>query len=181
MVQPYCCLPLQYNHNEKPSQPALKEIGVTHDYLLPLAKVKHGEGHLGNLAAQKIQSKATVKGRSGHLLMVLAQTEQRDISRTVVTTPPLCPMRGLPTGMSQPPPASSPWRGPLFLHSVILWVLWPGPAFCLATSHLEESKAAEMCTTDGRNYVAHLTSEIFFSFFFSLSLFHKLLQDWGNW
>lgn len=41
-----------------------------------------------------------------------------------------------------------------------------------------------MCTTHGRNYVAHLTSEIFFSPFSSLSLslpfFHKLLQDRGK-
>lgn len=33
------------------------------DYLLPLARVKYGEGHLGNLAAQKIQSKAALGGR----------------------------------------------------------------------------------------------------------------------
>lgn len=56
-------------------------------------------------------------------------------------------------------------------HSVILWVLWLGPVFCLATLHLEGSKAAEMCTADGRNYLAHLTSEIFFSPFSSLSPF----------
>lgn len=116
-------------------------------------------------------SKATVKGSCGLLLMVVAQSEQHNISRTVVTTPPLCPVQGLPTGPSQPPTASCPWRGPLFLHSVILRVLRLGPAFCLATSHLAGSEAAEMCTTDGRNYVAHLTSEIFFFFpFSSLSL-----------
>lgn len=89
------------------SQAELKEIGAMHNYLMPLAKVKCGEGHLGNPVAQKIQSKTTVKGRSGLLLMVLASG---DISRTVVTTPPLCPMRGRPTRMSQLPPASLPWR-----------------------------------------------------------------------
>lgn len=55
------------------------------------------------------------------------------------------------------------------LHSVILGLLWLGPVFCLATLHLKGSEAAEMCTADGRNYLAHLTSEIFF-FLFLLSL-----------
>lgn len=40
-----------------------------------------------------------------------------------------------------------------------------GPAFLPATSHLGESEAAEMCTTDGKNYVALFTSEIFFLLF----------------
>lgn len=43
------------------SQAELKEIGATHNYPMPLAKVKCGEGHLGNPVAQKIQSKTTVK------------------------------------------------------------------------------------------------------------------------
>lgn len=51
-------------------------------------------------------------------------------------------------------------EGTTLPHSVILCVLWPGPEFCVATLHLEENKAAEMCTTYGTNYVAHLTSEI---------------------
>lgn len=58
-----------------------------------------------------------------------------------------------------------------------------GPAFFPATSHLRESEAAEMCTTDGKNYKAHLTSEIFFLSSLALSLspfFHKLLQDSGK-
>lgn len=147
---------------------------------MPLAKVKCGEGHLGNPVGQKIQSKTTVKGRSGLLLMVLAQG---DITRTVVTTPPLCPMQGRPTRMSQLPPASLPWRGTTLSPLCHSLSLWQGPAFCLATSHLGASEAAEMCTTHGRNYVAHLTSEIFFSpsfFSLSLSFFHKLLQDRGK-
>ncbi len=57
------------------------------DYLSPLAKVRDVEGHLGNLVAQKIQSKATLGGRSGLRLMVLAPTERQDISRTVAANP----------------------------------------------------------------------------------------------
>lgn len=112
------------------------------------------------------------------LLMVLATTERGDISRPVATNPFCVQCKACPQGCPSLPCPLSLERTTL-LHSVILWLLWPGAVFCLATLHLEESKAAEMCTTDGRNYLAHLTSEIyFFSFFFSLSLFHKLLQDW---
>lgn len=67
-------------------------------------------------------------------------------------------------------PAPSPPEGTTLLHSVILQALRPGPAFCLATLHLEGREAAEMCTTDGRNYLAHLTSEIPFFPPFLLSL-----------
>lgn len=77
-------------------------------------------------------------------MMVLAQMEQDISGRVTVPVSLLCPL-----------------RGPLLIYSVILWVLRLGPERSLATSDLEESKAAEMCTTDGRNYVAHLTSEIF--------------------
>lgn len=163
---------------------ALGEIGVMWDYRPPPAKVKYGEGHLGaNLEVQGIQIKATLVGRSGLLLMVLAS----DAGCTVATTPLVPHARHCQQGCPSLPCPFSPRRGPALLHSVILRLLWPGPAFCLATLHLKESEAAEMCTADGRNYLAHLTSEIFF-FFFLLSpsfpppsIFHKLLQDWGNW
>lgn len=104
MVQHHCCLPFQYNHNGKPSQPALEEIGVMQDYLLPLAKVRDGEGHLGNLVAQKIQSKATLDGRSGLLLMVLAPTEHTAGHQSHSGhKPPLCPMRGRQQGCPRLP------------------------------------------------------------------------------
>lgn len=57
-----------------------------------------------------------------------------------------------------------------------------GPAFFPATSHLRESEAAEMCTTDGKNYKAHLTSEIFFlsSLALSLSFFPQITPRLGE-
>lgn len=97
------------------------------------------------------------------LLMVLAQ----NISHAVPTTPS-APQAGTAKGCPSLPCPLSPERTTL-LHSVIHWLLRPGPVLCLATLHLKESKAVEMCTADGRNYLAHLTSEIFF-FLFLLSL-----------
>lgn len=145
------------------------------DYLLSLAKVHMVKDIWATYRAEK------VKGRRGLPLMVLAQRDaglQSCSGHNVLSVPK---KQGLPTGVSQSPSAFPPLKGPLFPRSVILLLLWPSPAFCLATSHLEGSKAAEMCITDGRNYVAHLTSEIFFPFSsLTLSLFHKLLQDWGN-
>lgn len=91
---------------------------------------------------------------------------------------PCLPTRGLPTGQPQPPP-SRPWRRPTLYSLCHSLALVAGPAFCPATSHLRESEAAEMCTTDGKNYGAHLTSEIF-SFFLLSPFFYKLLQDWGK-
>lgn len=93
--------------------------------------------------------------------MVLAE---RDISHTVVNNSNSVPdarasQQECPSLPLHPPPF--PGEGALFLHSVILRVLREGRAFGLATSLLGESKAAEMCTTHGRNYVARLTSEIF--------------------
>lgn len=127
------------------------------DYLPPLAKVKYGEGHSGNLEAQEFQSKATLGGRSSLLLMVLAHS--------INAHNPLCaPRKACQKGCPSLPCPLSLERTTL-LHSVIPWLLWPGAVFCLATLHLKESEAVEMCTADGRNYLAHLTSEIFFSLF----------------
>lgn len=129
------------------------------DYLQPLAKSQVWWRAFG----QKIRSEATLGGRSGLLLMVLAQAGHQPYS-TVAATPFCGPMWGLPTGLSP-----CPWRGPLFSTLSFSLTCGRGPVFCLATLHLEESEAAEMCTTHGRNYLAHLTSEIFF-FLFLLSL-----------
>lgn len=91
---------------------------------------------------------------------------------------PCLPTRGLPTGQPQPPPAR-PWRRPTLYSLCHSLALVAGPAFCPATSHLRESEAAEMCTTDGKNYGAHLTSEIFF-FLSSLSFFLQITPRLGE-
>lgn len=140
------------------------------DYLPPLAKVKCSEGRLGNLlyTLRKTQSNAMHSGRSSLLLMVLAGKKKK--KQPFIAHNPLCASckvcqegcPGLPSPLSL--------ERTTLLHSVILWLLWLGPEFCLATLHLKESKAGEICTADGRNYLVHLTSEIFFFFLFLLSL-----------
>lgn len=145
------------------------------DYLLPLAKVKCDGGHLGDLRAQNTQRKATFSGRGSLLLMVLAKR----IGRAAPTTPSANHPKPAKRAAPAIPAPLSPERA-MLLHSVILWLMWSSPVFCLATLHLNESKAAEMCTADGRNYLGHLTSEILFPFFFSCCLFHKLLQPLEN-
>lgn len=100
-------------------------------------------------------------------------------SRTVATTPSVSHARPANEGCPSIPCSLSLERTTL-LHSVILWLLWLGPVFCLAPLHLEGSKAAEMCTTDGRNYLAHLTSEIFFPPFSSLSPFSTNYSKTGE-
>lgn len=100
MVQHYCRLPLQYNHNGKPIQPALTEIGVMRDNLPPLARVKCGEGHLGKRVAQKIQSKPA---KQPHLVAGAAFYWWFWHRANGTQPPPLCPVQGPPTGLSQPP------------------------------------------------------------------------------
>lgn len=146
---------------------ARQHLNRLKDYLQPLVKVKPGQGQS---IVQKIRNFRL-------LLMVLAEmelyslqwsqapqgTNTRPANRTVQASP------------------SCPERRPTLYSLCHTLALVAGPAFFPATSHLGESKAAEMCTADGKNYVAHFTSEIFFSFFSSLApFFHKLLQDPGK-
>lgn len=147
-----------------------------------LAKVKCGEGHLGrpSSAANPEQSHSWKAGADFHWWFWQCRTSVIQWS----TTPPLCPVRGpanknVPayTPLSIPIRLPFPGEGALSLYPVIPWVLREGRVVGLATSLLGESKAAEMCTTHGRNYVAHLTSEISppSSFSFSLNLSLPLL------
>lgn len=133
------------------------------DYSLPLAK--------SQARARAFDQSKVQKSRNFRLLlMVLAQMERRALSFTAVTGTPAyqhTARQQKRPGLPRPVPKDDQ----RFIHAVILWLLWLEPAFFPATSHLRESEAAEMCTTDGRNYEAHLTSEIFFlsssSLFFS--------------
>lgn len=144
------------------------------DYLLPWAKVKCRGGHLGDLRAQNSQSKATFSGRGG-LLVVLAKRTVR-----AAPTTPLCESsKACQEGCPGLPCPLSPERAVL-LHSVIPWLMWSSPVFCLATLHLNENKAAEMCTADGRNYLGHLTSEICFPLFLLSIPFPQITPSLGK-
>lgn len=107
----------------------------------------------GIWAGNKSRAKPQLKGRSGLLLMVLA-SETSVIQWS--TTPPLCLARGpaYKNVPAYPPqPASRPRRGSTpssLCHS---------PSFagrlCIRPRHFTSwgGKAAEMCTTHGRNYI----------------------------
>lgn len=151
------------------------EIELMWDNLQPLAKVKYGEGHLG--AANSKQSHTWWQERPS--IDVLAPTERQDISRSVVTTPSVAHARPANRAVPASPAPFSLERTTL-LHSVIPWLLRLGSVFCHATLHLKEKEAAEMCTADGRNYLAHLTSEIFFPPFSSLSPFSTNYSKTGE-
>lgn len=145
------------------------------DYLLPLVKAKHGQGRPINQQGRKAAS-------SGFCWRFWPRRSSRPIQELrVVTGTPCVPTQG----QSQPPPRSRPWRRPTLYPLCHSLALVARPASFPATSHLGESEAAEMCTADGKNYQAHLASEIFSFFlsFFSLSPFFSTnySKAGGNW
>ncbi|CAB1431591.1 unnamed protein product, partial [Pleuronectes platessa] len=103
--------------------------------------------HRANKKAENPKAKRhSAAAGAARLLMVLAP-EHQEYSRHV--PPHEACQRGRPMQPPLPPSSSSPRRGPLF--STLLSFAdscGRGPAFCLATLHLKESKAAEMCTAD---------------------------------
>lgn len=74
-----------------------------------------------------------------------------------VPTAPSVPHAGSAGGRPGPLPQRGPRSSTLSFAASC-----GGPLLCFATLHVKQSEAAEMCTADGGNYFAHLTSEIFF-------------------
>lgn len=104
--------------------------------------------------AQQIQSRVTVERQERTSIDGFGRARHQSYSGQKLH---LCGRHeGQPTRMSQTSPVNPPpfpGEGALLLHSVILRLLRVGCAFGPATLLLGERKAAEMCTTHGRNYV----------------------------
>lgn len=101
MVWHYCCLPLQYNHNRKPVQPELTEIGVSQDYLPPTGKSQVWWRAFGqpSRAENPKQSHTWWQERPS----IDGSGTNWTAGHQSYHNPPLCPKWGLPTGLSQPP------------------------------------------------------------------------------